>query len=67
MTKEQIHTAGFRTRDAAYYFAMAYALALTGTDREWPMEVALESLTAAADALGFDLVERKAEPKQEAA
>jgi hypothetical protein len=58
MTKEQIHTASFRARDAAHYFAMAYAYALTGTERDWPLEQAIEDLTAAADALGFDLVKR---------
>jgi hypothetical protein len=58
MTKEQIHSASFRARDAAHYLAMAYAYALTSTDREWPLKVALESLTEAADALGFDLVKR---------
>jgi hypothetical protein len=60
MNKEQIHSASFRARDAAHYLAMAYAYALTSAEREWPLKVALESLTEAADALGFDLVKRPA-------
>jgi hypothetical protein len=59
MTKEQIHSASFRARDASHYLAIAYAYALNTPDRElWPLKVAIESLTEAADALGFDLVKR---------
>jgi len=59
MNKEQIHSASFRTRDAAHYLAMAYMAALRGYEREWPLDQAIEDMKAAADALGFDLVKRQ--------
>jgi hypothetical protein len=52
--------------DAGKYLAMAWMAELKGLDLEvspgqpiWPLKLAMDCLTEAANALGFDLVERE--------
>jgi len=68
MNREALHTAQWHLAHAAPEFAKAYACELVGEPRAHFVESGLERLTAALDALGFDLVKRPAaEPAKDAA
>lgn len=62
MDREALHTAQWHLAQAAPAFAKAYACALVGQPRPHFEEAAMERLTAAVEALGFDLVKRKPAP-----
>jgi hypothetical protein len=63
----RIHRAMARTGDATQYFAMAWMAQARGTEPGWVLESAIERLTEAADALGYDLVKRVPAQVEEAA
>jgi len=66
MNRETLHSASFHTRDASHYLSMAYA-GTWGNGPVWALDVALDSLKQAADALGYDLVKRESVKVEEAA
>jgi hypothetical protein len=66
MDKEALHTAQWHLAAAVPEFSKAYACALVGQPRPHFEEIAMERLTAAVEALGYDLVKRT-DKQQEAA
>lgn len=62
-----LHRAMACTGDATQYFAMAWMAQARGTVPGWVLESAIERLTEAAAALGFDLVKRVPAQVEEAA
>jgi hypothetical protein len=53
---DNIHAANMAARDAANYLAMCWMRELDGKPHGWPMGLAVERLTEAANALGFVMV-----------
>jgi hypothetical protein len=53
---DNIHSAACAARDAAHYLSMCWMRDLDGKAPGWPMGLAVERITEAANALGFVLV-----------
>jgi hypothetical protein len=60
-----IHAASHALRDASHYLAMAWMKELEDKPLGWPMKLAVERLTEAANALGFVLVPARADAPAE--